>query len=79
MANQLELARRTRRRLGDRLTLVEPVPYEGLRGMSFYELFLDRRDWPALIRSGYRATVEALQPLRRRKAGRARPRQGASA
>jgi hypothetical protein len=30
--------------------------------MSFYEFFLDRRDWPALIRSGYDATVEALQP-----------------
>jgi predicted acylesterase/phospholipase RssA len=79
MANQLELARRTRRRLEDRLTLVEPVPYEGLRAMSFYELFLDRRDWPALIRGGYRATVEALRPLRRRKQARPRSRRGASA
>ncbi len=52
-------------RLGDRLTLVEPVPLARRRPMSFYEFFLDRREWPALIRAGYHATVAALEPLRR--------------
>lgn len=52
-------------RLGNRLTLVEPVPDERRRPMSFYEFFLDRREWAALIRAGYDATVAALEPLRR--------------
>jgi NTE family protein len=53
---------------GDRLTLVEPVPHERRRPMSFYEFFLDRRDGPELIRAGYDFTVAALEPLRRRRA-----------
>jgi NTE family protein len=65
VANHLELARRSRRRLGDRLTLIEPVPYEDVRGAAFYDLFLDRRRWPELMRRGYEATVEALRPFRR--------------
>jgi len=37
---------------------------EGGRGHAFYDLFLDRRGWPELIRRGYDATVEALAPFR---------------
>ena len=59
------------RRLGGRLTLVEPLPRERRRPMSFYELFLDRRDWPDLIGAGYRAATDALAPLRRRRKARA--------
>ena len=57
---QLELARRSQRRLGDRLTLIDPIDYGLLRGVSFYDLFIDRRRWPELIRQGYRATRRAL-------------------
>lgn len=58
---QLELARRSQRRLGDRLTLIDPIDHALLRGVSFYDLFIDRRQWPALIRRGYRAARRTLQ------------------
>ena len=56
----LELARRSQRQLGDRLTLVDPIDHKLLRGVSFYDLFIDRRRWGELIRQGYRATRRAL-------------------
>lgn len=62
---RLELARRSARRLGDRLTLVEPLRPGELRGWSFFDTFLDRRRWPDAMRRGYDATVAALDPLRR--------------
>jgi hypothetical protein len=65
VANQLELARRARRRLGGKLTLIEPVDQSEVRGVAVYDLFLDRRRWPDLMRRGYEATVEALRPFRR--------------
>ncbi|MEA2349529.1 MAG: hypothetical protein QOG86_470 [Thermoleophilaceae bacterium] len=65
----LELARRNLRRLGDRVTLIEPLDPGETRGAAFYDLFLDRRRWPELMRRGHEATVEALAPFR------ARPRQ----
>ena len=57
---QLELARRSQRRLGDRLTLIDPIDHALLRGVSFYDLFIDRRQWPELIRRGYRAARRTL-------------------
>jgi hypothetical protein len=66
VANHLELARRSRRRLGERLALIEPVDYSELRGIAFYDLVLDRRRWPRLMRQGYDAAVDALRPFRRR-------------
>jgi NTE family protein len=63
VANHLELARRSRRRLGEKLTLIEPVPYADVQGAAFYDLFLDRRRWPQLMRRGYDVTVEALRGL----------------
>jgi NTE family protein len=63
--SRLELARRSRRRLGGRLTLIEPVSYSELRDVAFYDMFLDRRRWPRLMRRGYDSTVEALRPFRR--------------
>jgi NTE family protein len=65
----LELARRNLRRLGDRVTLIEPLAPGETRGAAFYDLFLDRRRWPELMRRGYDAAVDALAPFR------ARPRQ----
>jgi NTE family protein len=67
----LELARRNLRRLGDRVTLIEPLAPAQSRGIAFYDLFLDRRRWPELMRRGYDSTLEALAPFR---AGSGRPR-----
>jgi NTE family protein len=63
-ASHIELARRAKRRLGDRLTLVEPVDLDEVSGLNFYDLFLDRRRWPELMRRGYEATHAALEPFR---------------
>jgi NTE family protein len=62
--SHLELARRTRRRLGDKLILIEPADPEDLHGFAFYDVFLDRRRWPDLIRRGHDAATEALAPFR---------------
>ena len=56
----LELARRAREQLGDALTLIDPVDYSELHGTSFYDLFIDRGNWPRLMRQGYEAAREAL-------------------
>jgi hypothetical protein len=63
-ASHIELARRAKRRLGDRLTLIEPVDLDEVTGLNFYDLFLDRRRWPDIMRRGYEATVAALEPMR---------------
>jgi NTE family protein len=60
----LELAQRARRELGERLTLIDPIDYSELHGTSFYDLFIDRRHWPRLIRQGYDAATAALDGLR---------------
>ena len=73
MSGHLELARRSRRRLGKRLTLIEPVEPSEARGFAFYDLFLDRRRWPELMRRGYAAAAEALAPFRTRPRGGRRP------
>jgi NTE family protein len=65
----LELARRAREQLGDQLTLIDPVDASELRGISFYDLFLDRGHWPRLMRQGYEAATEALESLREAAAG----------
>lgn len=61
----LEMARRSRERLGERLTLIDPIDYAELRGVSFYELFIDRKQWPRMMRQGYEAATRALDPFRR--------------
>jgi NTE family protein len=63
-ASHIELARRAKHRLGDRLTLIEPVELDEVTGLNFYDLFLDRRRWPELMRRGYEATHAALEPFR---------------
>ena len=59
------MARRSRERLGERLTLIDPIDYAELRGVSFYELFIDRKQWPRMMRQGYEAATRALDPFRR--------------
>ena len=61
---QLELARRTRRALGDRLTVVDAADHRLLRGPAFYDLFIDRSRWPALIREGHARAARALDAFR---------------
>jgi predicted acylesterase/phospholipase RssA len=74
-ASHIELARRAKRRLGDRLTLIEPVDLKEVTGLNFYDLFLDRSRWPDLMRRGYEAASAALEPFRgtaRKKTAEAR-------
>jgi NTE family protein len=68
-ASHIELARRAKRRLGDKLTLIEPVDLDEVSGLNFYDLFLDRRRWPELMRRGYESTVAALDEFRTTKRG----------
>jgi NTE family protein len=63
---QLELARRTQRALGDRLTIIDAADHRLLRGPAFYDLFIDRSRWPELIRAGYLHATAALDGLRSR-------------
>jgi NTE family protein len=60
----LELARRSKQRLGDKLTLIDPVDATELRGTSFYDLFIDRSHWPRLMRQGYESATKALDRFR---------------
>jgi hypothetical protein len=45
-----------------------------LRGISFYDLFIDRRRWPELIRQGYVAARQALEAFGVNDAGSGRRR-----
>ncbi|HEY5144970.1 MAG TPA: patatin-like phospholipase family protein [Solirubrobacteraceae bacterium] len=69
----LEMARRAQHRLGDRLTLIDPVDAGELRGVRFYDLFIDRSHWPRIIRQGYEAATTALKPFRRARRRPAHP------
>ena len=66
-AQRRELARRSRSRLGESLTSIAPIPQEELHGSAFYDLFLDRRRWPDLMRRGYSSAREALAPFSARR------------
>jgi NTE family protein len=71
---QLEFARRLRAALGSRLTIIDAADHRLLRGPAFYDIFIDRSRWPALIRGGYeRATLafDAYRPAPRRGRKRA--------
>lgn len=62
-ATYLELAREHVRQLGSRLSLLDPVPYEEVRGAKFYQSFLDRSSWPRFMQLGYEAGRQALARL----------------
>src|SRR5918996_122586 len=76
-AGHLELARRSARRLGRKLVLIDPVDYSEVHGWRFYDLFIDRRKWPRLIMQGYEHTKRVLERHaragQRRRVGRAKP------
>jgi len=61
---QLEFANRLREALGRRLTVIDATDHRLLRGPAFYDLFIDRSRWPALIAEGYIRARRALDQLR---------------
>ena len=60
-AGHLELARRTKKRLGRKLILLDPIDYGELHGWRFYDVFIDRRKWPRLIMQGYEHAKRMLE------------------
>lgn len=62
---QLEFASRLRATLGSRLTIIDAADHRLLRGPAFYDLFIDRSRWPALIRDGYERATRTFDALRR--------------
>jgi NTE family protein len=76
---QLEFAHRTRRELGDSLTVIDAADHRLLRGPAFYDLFMDRSRWPALIREGYERTTWALDAFRPSRRPRVRATQNGGA
>ena len=64
---QTELARVNLRRLRDTMpvAMIEPVPYDKVRGLGFYRQFLNNREWPEFMRSGRVAALHALESLDR--------------
>jgi NTE family protein len=75
----LELARRTRRTWDGQFTMIDAADHRLLRGPSFYDLFLDRSRWPALIQHGYAQATTALDALRDAAPAPARARARATA
>ena len=67
-AGHLELARRSVRRLGRKLILIDPVEFTEVHGWRFYDLFIDRRKWPRLMMQGYEHATEVLNRYRRSSA-----------
>jgi NTE family protein len=51
---QIELARVNLQRLEQtmQVLMIEPVPFEKVRGVGFYRQFLSTRDWPGFMRAG---------------------------
>jgi NTE family protein len=60
---QAELAREhlARLRRQARTLLVEPVPDQKVAGTSFYEQFLDTREWPQFMRAGREVVLASLR------------------
>ena len=82
---QSELARINLRRLRASIDvlMIEPVPYEKVRGVGFYRQFLDPSEWPDFMRSGRteaRRVLHAQRPAHtRRPAARGARARGAHA
>lgn len=60
---QVELARQNlaRLRASTDVELLEPVPYQDVRGTGFYRQFLTNSDWPDFMRAGRAAMLAALE------------------
>jgi NTE family protein len=64
---QTELARVNLRRLRQAMPveMIEPVPYEKVRGLGFYRQFLNNEEWAAFMLAGRSAGARALDALAR--------------
>ena len=62
-AGHLELARRSARRLGRKLILIDPVDYTEVHGWRFYDLFIDRQQVAPPDHAGLRARDHGARPL----------------
>jgi NTE family protein len=60
---QAELARVNLARLEEKMQvlMIEPVPYEKVRGVGFYRQFLSTRDWGGFMRAGRLETRRVLR------------------
>jgi NTE family protein len=61
----LEAARMQLRLIEDRCLLLHPVDYQGVKGLNFYEQFLDRSRWPEFVVRGYYHARRSLMLLDR--------------
>ncbi|MBW2526995.1 MAG: patatin-like phospholipase family protein [Deltaproteobacteria bacterium] len=59
----LEMARRVVQQAGDKLILLEPLPYSEITGSKFFEIFLDNSTWPAHVRTAYEDTKRRLAQI----------------
>jgi NTE family protein len=77
---QVELARVNLERLraSSTVVMIEPVPYDKVRGVGFYRQFLSTRDWPEFMRQGRLETRRALVDEGRSHRRTVRPRSLAS-
>jgi len=77
---QIELARANLARLEDKaeVLMIEPVPYEKVRGVGFYRQFLDTSEWPAFMQAGRSEARRALAAAHGSSTARAHPRRRAS-
>jgi NTE family protein len=64
----LEAARMQLRLIQDRCLLMHPVPYQEIKGVKFYEQFIDRSRWPEFIVRGYYHARRILSLLDRARA-----------
>ncbi len=66
-SQQVELARENLARLRRecRVELVDPVPYDKVRGLGFYRQFIDNAEWASFMRAGRTAGLQALDALAR--------------
>jgi len=65
-AQQVELARENlaRLRAASEVAMIEPVPYEKVRGVGFYREFLSTREWASFMRAGRIDTRRVLAARR---------------
>ena len=61
----LEAARMQLRLIEDRCLLLHPVPYTEVKGVKFYEQFIDRSRWPEFVVRGYYSARRSLTLLDR--------------
>ncbi len=64
-AQQVELARQNlaRLRAACAVQMIDPVPYEKVRGSGFYRQFIDNQEWAGFMRAGRAAGQQALDSL----------------